>query len=76
MRREVNIRGFKIPLATELLKIGLFKFPPLPPDLGKKLCSNAPTILKLVFCLRDLAPPFQFPTPAWKGSNSSSHGHS
>ena len=74
MRREVNVRGFKTPLATELLKIGLFKFPfPLP---KKKLCSNAPTILKLVFCLKDLAPPFQFPTPAWKGSNSSPRGHS
>ena len=41
MRREVNISGFKIPLATELLKIGLFKSPPPLLTWGKN-CVQMP----------------------------------
>ena len=66
MRREVNIRGFKIPLATELLKIGLFKFPPPlpPPDLGEKIVFKCPNHPKACILLERFGTSFSIPHPS------------
>ena len=64
MRREVNIRGFKIPLATELLKIGSFKFPPPPSWPGEKIVFKCPNHPKACILLERFGTSFSIPHPS------------